>query len=49
MRCLVASNVRLEGPLRTVDLFPLTLDFLGIECPQQVDGELPLMAVAYGT
>lgn len=48
MRCLAASNVPLEGPVRTVDLFPLTLDFLGIECPQQIDGVLPSIAGAYG-
>jgi len=41
MRCLVASNHALAGPLRTVDLFPLILDYLGVEVPSGIDGVLP--------
>jgi hypothetical protein len=41
MRCLVASNVRLRGALRTADLFPLILDHLGVALPPGIDGVLP--------
>jgi hypothetical protein len=41
MRCLVAANVRLAGPVRTTDLFPLVLDFLGHNVPTSIDGLLP--------
>lgn len=41
MRCLLASNVPLRGPLRTADLFPLMLDHLGVTVPQGIDGVLP--------
>ncbi len=41
MRCLLASNQRLQGPVRTVDTFPLILDHLGIPIPAGIDGVLP--------
>jgi hypothetical protein len=41
MRCLAAANIPLAGPLRTVDLFPLILDWLGIDPPAAIDGALP--------
>jgi hypothetical protein len=43
MRCLVAANVPITGPLRTVDLFPLILDWLGIPVPAAIDGALPVV------
>jgi hypothetical protein len=46
MRCLVAANVQLVDPVRTVDLFPLILDHLGLPVPDGIDGVLPL-APAY--
>lgn len=42
MRCLVAANVQLVDPVRTVDLFPLILDHLGLPIPEGIDGILPL-------
>lgn len=42
MRCLVAANVQLVDPVRTVDLFPLILDHLGMPVPEGIDGILPL-------
>jgi len=44
MRCLVASNLRLRGPVRTVDLFPLILNYLGVTVPEAIDGKAPLLA-----
>jgi hypothetical protein len=41
MRCLLASNLPLPGPLRTADLFPLMLDYLGVPAPDGLDGVLP--------
>lgn len=41
MRCLLASNVPVAGPIRTVDVFPLVLNHLGISTPQAIDGVLP--------
>ena len=41
MRCVLASNLPLRGPLRTADLFPLMLDYLGVTVPQGIDGVLP--------
>jgi hypothetical protein len=41
MRCLAAANIPLAGPLRTVDVFPLILDWLGIDVPSGIDGALP--------
>jgi hypothetical protein len=41
MRCLAVANIPLAGPLRTVDLFPLILDWLGIDVPAAIDGALP--------
>jgi hypothetical protein len=41
MRCLLASNIPLRGPLRTADLFPLLLDYLGVSAPHGIDGVLP--------
>jgi hypothetical protein len=46
MRCLLASNVRLAGPLRTADLFPLMLDHLGVAVPKGIDAKPPNTAVA---
>ena len=40
MRCLVAANTPLAGALRTVDLFPLVLDYLGLPIPEGIDGRL---------
>jgi hypothetical protein len=44
MRCLVAANHPLRGPVRTVDLFPMVLDHLGIAVPEGIDGVPPLAA-----
>jgi hypothetical protein len=41
MRCLAAANIPLAGPLRTVDVFPLILDWLGVALPAGIDGALP--------
>ncbi|HEX9727391.1 MAG TPA: alkaline phosphatase family protein [Gemmatimonadales bacterium] len=41
MRCLIAANTPLTGPVRTTDLFPLMLDHLGIPVPDGIDGSLP--------
>lgn len=38
MRCLVAVNRPVGGPVRTVDLFPMILRHLGIGVPDGVDG-----------
>jgi hypothetical protein len=46
MRCLLASNVPLRGPLRTADLFPLILDYLDVPIPERIDGVLPGARVA---
>ena len=45
MRCLAAANVPLQGPVRTVDVFPLILDWLGLEIPAGIDGVVPAVAV----
>jgi hypothetical protein len=42
----LASNVRLAGPLRTADLFPLMLDHLGVAVPEGIDAKPPNTAVA---
>jgi len=42
MRCLVASNRHLVGPVRTVDTFPLILGHLGVPIPEGIDGVLPV-------
>jgi hypothetical protein len=41
MRCLAVANVPLAGPLRTADVFPLILDWLGLDVPANIDGALP--------
>jgi hypothetical protein len=41
MRCLAAANIPVAGPLRTVDVFPLVLDWLGLDLPAGIDGVLP--------
>ncbi|MBI4421844.1 MAG: alkaline phosphatase family protein [Gemmatimonadetes bacterium] len=38
MRCLFASNRKVVGPVRTVDLFPLVLEHLGHAVPDNIDG-----------
>lgn len=38
MRCLVAANHQLEGPLRTADLYPIILEHLGHRSPNPIDG-----------
>jgi hypothetical protein len=38
MRCLVATNSKLTGPLRSVDIFPAILNHLGHEIPAGIDG-----------
>ncbi len=40
MRCLMALNRPVEGPMRTVDLFPLVLKHLGHDAPVGIDGVL---------
>ena len=45
MRCLVAANRPLAGPLRTADLYPLILRHLGHAIPDGIDGVLPLSPV----
>lgn len=42
MRCVVAANRPLAGPVRTVDLFPMILRHLGHATPDGIDGVLPL-------
>ena len=44
MRCLVAANKQLRGPIRTVDLFPMILGYLGVAVPEGIDGVAPLSA-----
>jgi hypothetical protein len=34
--------VQLAEPVRTVDLFPLILDHLGLPIPEGIDGVVPL-------
>jgi hypothetical protein len=41
MRCLVAADRPLLGPVRTVDIFPLVLQHLGYEIPAGIDGVTP--------
>ena len=41
VRCLFASSVSVAGPVRTVDVFPLVLNHLGISVPRGIDGVLP--------
>jgi hypothetical protein len=38
MRCLMAINKPVVGPMRTVDAFPLVLDHLGYPVPESIDG-----------
>jgi hypothetical protein len=38
MRCLIAVNRPVAGPVRTVDLFPLVLEHLGHAVPADIDG-----------
>jgi len=45
MRCLAACNVPIDGPLRTVDVFPLVLHHLGLPIPAGIDGALPRYGV----
>jgi predicted AlkP superfamily pyrophosphatase or phosphodiesterase len=40
MRCLMALNKPMAGPMRTVDLFPLVLEHLGHPVPAGIDGVL---------
>jgi hypothetical protein len=40
MRCLMALNKPVAGPLRTVDLFPLVMEHLGHPVPNGIDGVL---------
>lgn len=40
MRCVVATNRPVSGPMRTVDLFPLMVEHLGHEIPPGIDGQL---------
>ena len=42
MRCVIAANRPLSGPLRTVDIFPLILRHLGHAVPDGIDGVVPL-------
>jgi hypothetical protein len=39
MRCLVAASRQLPGIVRTVDVFPLILQHLGVAVPDGIDGE----------
>lgn len=41
MRCVVAANRPLAGPVRTVDLFPWILSHLGHSIPDGIDGLMP--------
>jgi hypothetical protein len=41
MRCLVAADRALVGPVRTVDIFPLMMQHLGYEVPEGIDGIAP--------
>jgi hypothetical protein len=41
MRCLVAADRPLVGPMRTVDIFPLVLRHLGYVVPEGIDGITP--------
>lgn len=43
MRCLVAASQPLDGPVRTVDLFPLMLRHLGVAIPDGIDGVAPAL------
>jgi hypothetical protein len=40
MKCVVAVNQPMVGPIRTVDIFPLVVRHLGYEIPAGVDGVL---------
>ncbi len=42
MRCVVAANRPLAGPVRTVDLFPWILGHLGHAVPDGIDGAMPV-------
>lgn len=48
MRCLVATDHPVDGPIRTVDLFPLILDHLGIATPEGIDGFRPTRSGVVG-
>ena len=41
MRCLVAADRPLVGPMRTVDVFPLIVEHLGYQVPLGIDRGLP--------
>jgi hypothetical protein len=41
MRCLLATDRPLAGPMRTVDVFPLMVEHLGFEVPAGIDGVSP--------
>ncbi|MBI4500561.1 MAG: alkaline phosphatase family protein [Gemmatimonadetes bacterium] len=41
MRCLLAADRPLAGPMRTVDVFPLVVEHLGYEVPAGIDGVSP--------
>ena len=41
MHCLVALNKPMQGPLRTVDIFPIVLKHLGCEVLSNIDGVAP--------
>jgi len=45
MRCLAAANRRWTGPIRTVDLFPVILEHLGLEVPRGIDGVAPVATI----
>ncbi len=49
MRCLVACNMPIAGPVRTVDLFPLILEYLDIPVPQEIDGVAPRLGAVRRT
>ena len=41
MRCLVAASRPIPGVVRTVDIFPLILEHLGVAVPDGIDGVAP--------
>ena len=41
MRCVVATNRPLEGPMRTVDVFGVIVNHLGHVAPSGIDGLFP--------
>jgi hypothetical protein len=39
MRCVVATNKPLKGPMRTVDVFEMIANHLGYQAPERIDGD----------